>query len=772
MLGLWCPALISWPTDAFAQAKPIYQDAAASIDARVNDLMSRMTLEEKVAQVTSVSLRASAATEEGIAEVPRSVTEKIKHGIGQVENTFDPSPPRVTAEKVNALQQLLRHSTRLKIPALVGSECLHGHAGYNSTVFPTPLAMAASWNPELVHQAFDIVGREARARGAHEAHTPVLDLGRDPRWGRIEETYGEDTYLTTQMALAAVSGLQGGTNGNPGLTHIVSAPKHFAGYGQVSGGRNFAATPIETKTLFDEILPPFEAVVKRAGVQGMMASHCDIGGVPAHGNRWLLTDLLKTQWGFQGMVVSDYNDIPRLEEFMHVAATSDDAARLAIMAGMDMDLPAGAGYVRLVDMIKREPGLEVFLDNSVRRVLRLKFLLGLFENAFVDVERCVQTVGRADHVKVAEQLAGESITLLKNQGNLLPLNLAALQSIAVIGPKADSGDLGAYTVKNDRTVTILDGIKKLAGPRVKVNYAEGCQIGKIGMKNKETVFEPYPLEKERPAIDQAVQAARDADVAIVCVGGNLKTSVEAVYRAGVKGDRSTLDLLGNQQELVRRVIATGKPTIVVLMGGKPYSVPNLAAKANAILNTLYLGEANGTAVARVLFGETNPSGKLPVTIPRSLGQLPAYYSQKAISFYKDYLDEEPGPLYPFGFGLSYTTFGYGNLKIAKSTFATNEPVRLSFTVTNTGIVAGAEVAQVYFRDKVASVIRPEKLLVRFQKVVLQPGEAKEIAFELDPRADLSFTGIDLQRVVEPGDFQIMVGSSSQDIRLKGGFTLQ
>ena len=775
-LTLGCLSLAMGSESVYAQTqvngKPLYEDASAAMEDRVNDLMARMTLEEKVAQLTAVNLRASTATLEGLTVGKNSLADKLKNGIGQVENTFDPNPPRASVEKVNAVQRILVEHTRLKIPALVGSECLHGHAGYNSTVFPTPLAMASSWNPELVHQAFDSIGREARARGATEAYTPVLDLGRDPRWGRIEETYGEDTYLTSQMALAIISGLQGGTNGTPGATHIISCPKHFAGYGQVSGGRNFAATPIEPKNFLDEVLPPFEVAVKQAHALGMMASHCDVGGVPAHGNHWLLSDMLKGQWGFPGMVVSDYNDIPRLDEFHHVVATPDAAARLALMAGMDLDLPVGAAYSRLAAIINKEPALETNLNNSVRRILRLKFQLGLFEQPYTDPDQSEQIVGSEGHQQLAEQVAAESITLLKNSGGVLPLNLNTLKSIAVIGPKAASDDMGVYTMKNDHVVNILAGIQRMAGSHVKVTYAPGCKLRDPVFVNGETHFTPEPLAAELPAISQAVAAAKNADVAIVCVGGNLKTSMEAFYQKGVNGDRSTLGLLGNQQELVMQILATGKPTILILMGGKPYAIPEIAAKAPAILNTFYLGQANGLAVAQVLFGKVNPSGKLPVTIPRSVGQLPVYYSQKAESFYKDYLDESPGPLYPFGFGLSYTTFAFTRLTVAQQTAIGDEPVKFSFMVKNTGPMAGAEVAQVYFRQQVASVIRPEKLLVRFKKIFLQPGEERQLSFELDPRVDLAFTGIDMQRVVEPGTFELMVGDSSRDIKQRATFEIK
>ena len=381
-----------------------YLDSSLPIDKRVESLMSQMTIEEKIAQVNAVSLRISTQLEEGYSAGTKSIDERLKHGIGMVENTFDGNMPNKSAHSVNLIQKYLKENTRLGIPALVGSEALHGHAGRNSTVFPTPLAMACSWNPELVEKAFDIVGREARTRGANEAHTPVLDVGRDPRWGRIEETYGEDTYLITQMAIAAISGMQGGRDGNPGNTHIIASPKHFAGYGQVTGGRNFAHTEIEEKVLIDEILPPFKAAVQIGGAQGIMASHCEVGGVPAHGNQWLLTDLLRGDWGFKGIVVSDYNDVERLATFQNVAANVEEAATLALKAGLDVDLPSGIAYGHLAKCLENDPTLLTHPDNSVRRILRLKFMLGLFENPFIDTKKALEINGCTEHVKIAEPL--------------------------------------------------------------------------------------------------------------------------------------------------------------------------------------------------------------------------------------------------------------------------------------------------------------------------------------------------------------------------------
>jgi beta-glucosidase len=749
-----------------------YKNPNASIEDRVNDLLSKMTLQEKAQQLNSASIRKTAATEEGVEPIESSIEEQIKNGIGFIENTFDQRTPDKSVEMVNSLQQFLKDKTRLGIPAIIGTECLHGHAGRNSTFFPTPLAMASSWNTKLVNEVFDVIGREARARGGQEAHTPVLDIGRDPRWGRIEETYGEDTYLTTQMGLSIISGLQGGTTGNPGLTHIIASPKHFAGYGQVEGGRNFAATPIDSRVLFDEILPPFKAVVEQTNALGMMASHCEVEGVPAHGNKWLLNDLLRDMWGFKGIVVSDYNDIKRLEEFHHIAATPQDAAMIALIAGMDIDLPSSSAYKYLKDVVEKNPALVKQLDASVRRILRLKFMLGLFENPFTETKGVTEFIGNKQHVALAEKIATESIVLLKNNNNLLPLNLKEIKNIAVIGPNAKSDEMGTYTLKNDNVVNILNGITKYVGNSANVTYAEGCKIAKFETKNGLDALVEYTEAEESESIEKAIDLVKKSDVAIVVVGGNLKTSREAFYQPGIAGDRSTIDLLSNQNKLVMDAIATGKPVIVVLMGGRPYAIPEIAEKATAILNTFYLGQTNGDALAKVIFGAVNPSGKLTISFLHSAGQIPFYYSMKANSFYKGYWETPPTPVYAFGHGLSYTKFDYSDLNIEKKVFGINEAVKFSLKVKNTGKVDGYEVAQIYFRDKVASITRPAKLLVRFEKVWLKAGEEKTLTFSLDPVKDLSFTGVEMKKVVEPGEFNLMVGSASDNIRLEKVFILK
>jgi len=743
-------------------------DEGLPVEKRVELLLNQMTLKEKVAQVSALLIKVN--INEGGAESKSTIYTKLRNGIGEFENSFDRASPKESAIYMNRLQQFLKDSTRLKIPALVGSECLHGHVGYNSTVFPVPLAMASSWNPELGNKVFDIAGREARMRGCTGAHTPVLDLGRDPRWGRIEETYGEDTYLVSQMGFAATTGLQGSTDGNPGTTHIISSPKHFAGYGQVTGGRNFTPTVFSTRMLYDEIFPPFEKAVKEANILGIMPSHCDVDGIPAHANQWLLTDVLRKKWGFKGMIVSDYDDITRLNSLHKIAGDDKDAAIKALMAGVDIDLPVGTSYRNLTEVISNDPLLERYLNESVKRVLTLKFKLGLFENPFVDVEKCGKFVGSSPNVAVAEEIANESIVLLKNRDKILPLDVNKINSIAVIGPNAASTETGGYSVENDYVVSILEGIKKSVPDRIRVNYAKGCEIARFeNWETGPTNMIIATLKEEEKSLQQAVNLAGASDVAIVVVGGTTQTSHEAWLREGFKGDRSTLDLLGNQEELGNRVIATGKPVIVVLMGGKPYAIPQLSEKITALLNTFYLGQQTGVAVSNVLFGKVNPSGKLPISIPRSSGQLPVYYSQRRGAFIKDYLEESSKPLFAFGYGLSYTTFEFSDYKAVKDTISAEEDFRFGLQVKNTGKYSGAEVVQVYYSDVVTSVSRPEKLLVRFKKVFLEPGESKFIDFVIHPKEDLSFSGLDYTKKPEPGEFKILIGNSSDNILIEKDF---
>jgi beta-glucosidase len=525
--------------------------------------------------------------------------------------------------------------------------------------------------------------------------------------------------------------------------------------------------------LYDEIFPPFEKAVKDAHVLGIMPSHCDIDGMPAHASRWLLTEVLRNDWGFKGMVVSDYNDVARLNSLHRIACDDHDAAKQALMAGVDFDLPTGFAYRHLTEAIAADPSIEKYLDESVKRILTLKFLLGLFENPFTDPEKCETFVGNDSNVAVAEEIASESIVLLKNRNNTLPLDINKINAIAVIGPNATSKETGAYSVRNDHVVSILEGIKKSVPERIRVNYAKGCEIARFeNWETGPTNMIIATLKEEENSLQKAVNLARASDVVVVVVGGTTQTSHEAWLREGFKGDRSTLGLLGNQEELVSLIAATGKPVIVILMGGKPYAVSQVAEKADALLSTFYLGQQTGVAVGNVLSGRVNPGGKLPISFPRSSGQLPVYYSQRRGAFIKDYLEESSKPLFPFGYGLSYSTFEFSDYKAENDTISAVEDFRFRLQVKNTGIYSGAEVVQVYCSDLVTSVSRPEKLLVRFKKVFLESGESKTIEFVIHPEEDLSFTGPNYKKVLEPGEFKLLIGNSSDHTLIEKSFYIQ
>lgn len=616
----------------------------------------------------------------------------------------------------------------------------------------------------MVEEVYGAIGKETAARGGHQAFTPVLDIGRDPRWGRIEETFGEDTYLVTRMGVAVVKGLQGGANGvEPG--HIVSSPKHFAGYGQCAGGRNFGPTDIPMRMFRDEILPPFAAAVMEAKAKGIMPSHSEIDGIPCHGNEWLLTDVLRGEWGFDGIVISDYDDASRLDVLHHVEEDTEGASVRALKAGLDMDIPKGSAYKALLSAAEKSEEVKTLIDRAVRRILKLKFELGLFEQIDVDPQKAADLVNCDAHKALAKRAADRTMILLKNDNNTLPLDLSSLKFVAVIGPNADPVEFSYYSTRPNVGTSILDGIRAKVGQRCQVRYEMGCHITKsanvIETETELILDNPgtYTLEEEQAEINKAVEAAKASEVAVVCIGGSPSTSREAVTLMKHYGDNAHLDMVGQQTELVRRVIETGTPTIVVFISGKPISSTYVYDHAHAVIQGWYLGQETGHAVADVLFGDVNPGGKLSVTIARSAGHLPAYYSQKPTGTLKDYIFEVEGPLFPFGYGLSYTTFELDNLTLAKPVVKMGDDVEVTVLVTNTGNRTGDEVVQLYIRDDVASVTRPQKLLKGFERVTLAPGEEKTVCFCLKPEAFM-FTGRDYQPNLEKGTFTIMVGTSS------------
>jgi beta-glucosidase len=632
---------------------------------------------------------------------------------------------------------------------------------HRATSFPQALGLASTWDPDLVERVFSAAADEMAAAGANQAFTPVLDLARDPRWGRTEETYGEDPYLVSRMGVAAIRGLQGRSR-LIDRHHVLATAKHFAVHGQPEGGTNTAPGNYSERVLRESFLLPFQAAVEEAHVGSVMASYNEIDGIPAHVNHWLLNRILRQEWGFQGYVTSDGGGLQMLVETHRVAADNAEAARKALAAGVDFDLSDGSVYATLLDQVRQGKVQESEVDAAVRRILVAKFRLGLFENPYVDPDYAERITNSSQHQKLALKAAEQAIVLLKNDGNLLPLDLAKVKSIAVIGPNAADVHLGGYSRDPGpgNQISILEGIRARVGSAAKVLYAEGCKItsGKQGWSAwyEDQVNLPDP-KTQRESIRAAVETARKADVAIVVVGENESTNREA-WSENHLGDRDSLDLIGFQDQLIQAVAETGTPTVVFLINGRPLSINYAKEHVPAILEGWYLGEQGGAAAAKVLFGDVNPGGKLPITFPRSVGQLPAYYNRKP-SAQRSYLFTGREPLFPFGWGLSYTTFKFDNLRVEPEAIRTGGTATVRVDVTNTGKRAGDEVAQLYINQRVASVTRPVKELRGFRRISLKPGERKTVEFTLGPDA-LSLLDVNLNRVVEPGEFDIMVGPNS------------
>jgi len=744
------------------QNVPDYKNPRLPVGRRVADLLSRMTLEEKVAQLTclwgsrpQVNPQTDFATDRGDFS-PAKAAEVMKYGIGQIARQRERKDPREGAKFANDVQKWLLENTRLGIPAMLHDEILHGHMAKGSTSFPQPIALATTWDPEFITKIFTAGALETRARGSHQVLGPNLDLARDPRWGRTEETYGEDPYLTSRMAVAIVKALQGP---GPGIdeNHVIATAKHFAAHGQPESGTNIGPVNFSERALREYYLPSFKAAVTEAGIMSVMPSYNEIDGVPSHANKWLLQKLLREEWGFKGHVVSDYYAIPQMVDLHHLAPDKSAAAKLAIEAGVDTELPDPDAYPDLIRLVKEGRVSESTINQAVARNLRAKFLLGLFENPYVDVERAVRVTNSPEHRALAAEAARRSITLLKNENNLLPLNLSALKSIAVIGPNAAQVHLGGYSDEPGRGISVLQGIKDKVGDKIKVSYAEGCKITKEGGDwFADTAHLSDPAE-DRKLIAEAVQVAKTADVALLVLGGNEDTNKEGWADTHL-GDRDNLDLVGRQNDLVKAILETDKPTIVLLINSGPLSINYIAEKVPAVLEGFYLGQETGVGVADVLFGDYNPAGKLTISFPRSVGQLPLYYNRKPTAR-RGYLFANKEPLFPFGFGLSYTTFAYSDLKINPARIGPGDNAKVSATVTNTGKRAGDEIVQLYIRDLVSSITRPIMELKDFKRISLAPGESKTVEFVITPDK-LSFLDLNMKSVVEPGGFDIMVGTSS------------
>ena len=667
--------------------------------------------------------------------------------------------PEMAAKAGNALQKYVMENTRLGIPMFLAEEAPHGHMAIGATVFPTGIGMAATWSPELVKEVGQVIAKEIRSQGGHISYGPVLDLTRDPRWSRVEETFGEDPVLSGTLGASMVDGLGGGNLSQKYAT--IATLKHFLAYAVPEGGQNGNYASVGIRDLHQNFLPPFRKAID-AGALSVMTSYNSIDGIPCTSNHYLLTQLLRNEWKFRGFVVSDLYSIEGIHESHFVAPTKENAAIQSVMAGVDVDL-GGDAYTNLCHAVQSGQMDKAVIDTAVCRVLRMKFEMGLFEHPYVDPKIAAKTVRRKEHIELARKIAQSSITLLKNENSILPLS-KMINKVAVIGPNADNryNMLGDYTApqEDSNVKTVLDGIITKLSPS-RVEYVRGCAI------RDTTVNE----------IEQAIEAARRSEVVIVVVGGSSARDFKTSYKetgaavaeegsvsdmeCGEGFDRASLSLLGRQQELLESLQKTGKPLIVVYIEGRPLEKNWASEYADALLTAYYPGQEGGNAIADVLFGDYNPSGRLPISVPRSVGQIPVYYNQKAPRNH-DYVEVSSSPLYSFGYGMSYTTFEYSDLQVVQKSARCFE---VSFKVKNTGKYDGEEVSQLYMRDEYASVVQPMKQLKHFERFHLKKGEEKKVTFVLTEE-DFFLVNYTLKKVVESGNFHLMIGAASNDIRLQ------
>ena len=750
---------------------PAYKDPSLSIDIRLSDLLSRMTLEEKVGQLLC-PLGWEMYEIHGSEVHPSGKFKQLikERNAGMLWATYRADPwtkktlanglnPELAAKAGNALQKYVMENTRLGIPMFLAEEAPHGHMAIGATVFPTGIGMAATWSPELVKEVGQVIAKEIRSQGGHISYGPVLDLTRDPRWSRVEETFGEDPVLSGILGASMVDGLGGGNLSQKYAT--IATLKHFLAYAVPEGGQNGNYASVGIRDLHQNFLPPFRKAID-SGALSVMTSYNSIDGIPCTSNHYLLTQLLRNEWKFCGFVVSDLYSIEGIHESHFVALTKENAAIQSVTAGVDVDL-GGDAYTNLCHAVQSGQMDKAVIDTAVCRVLRMKFEMGLFEHPYVDPKIAAKTVRRKEHIELARKIAQSSITLLKNENSILPLS-KMINKVAVIGPNADNryNMLGDYTApqEDSNVKTVLDGIITKLSPS-RVEYVRGCAI------RDTTVNE----------IEQAIKAARRSEVVIVVVGGSSARDFKTSYKetgaavaeegsvsdmeCGEGFDRASLSLLGRQQELLESLQKTGKPLIVVYIEGRPLEKNWASEYADALLTAYYPGQEGGNAIADVLFGDYNPSGRLPISVPRSVGQIPVYYNQKAPRNH-DYVEVSSSPLYSFGYGMSYTTFEYSDLQVVQKSARCFE---VSFKVKNTGKYDGEEVSQLYMRDEYASVVQPMKQLKHFERFHLKKGEEKKVTFVLTEE-DFFLVNYTLKKVVESGNFHLMIGAASNDIRLQ------
>jgi len=747
--------------------KPSYKDFDLPLNERVELLLSEMTIEEKVQQMQWRNLQL-VFDEEGNF-IPDSAKKYLENGMGIAGVYLFNAEPEVFAKALNELQKFLLEETDPGIPAFIYGEGLHGLMAKDATVFPQAIALASSWDTAMVRKIYDQTAVESRVRGVTDMFSPVVGLGRDPRWGRVDETYGEDPFLVAHMGKAAILGFQGGT-GKIDEHHVVATAKHYAVHSQPEDGTNSAPGNFSERVIRENFLYPFEVAVKEANVRSVMATYNEVDGIPMPVNTWLLQDIARDEWAFDGFMISDLGAMENLVTVHAVAEYPAEAARRSLEAGVDAELISRDGcFPSLVKLVKNGTVSESLLDRAAGNVLRAKFELGLFENPYVDLDKINEMLMDQSRKDLAQKAAEESMVLLKNNNNILPLESGNIKRLAVIGPNAAEPHFGGYSTEPREGISILEGFNTYGEGKFEVLYSEGCKIS-LGTATFWDGVNPVlndPAD-DRKLIASAVQTAKQADAIVLVIGGNESTLREG-WSENHRGDRDDLNLLGLQEELASELIKTGKPVIVLLINGRPLTINYLQEKTDAIIECWYPGEMGGHAAARIVFGEVNPSGKLPITFPVNVGQLPVYYNKKP-SINRSYLFRDSKFLYPFGHGLSYTEFEYSELQLPGSDPAIDESFEISFTLKNTGKRAGKEVVQLYIRDEISSVTRPVKELKGFDKVWLEPGESKEVIFTIKPEL-LQFYNTEMKRVVEPGWFNVMIGSSSEDIRLSGRIML-
>jgi beta-glucosidase len=749
---------------------PQYKNAKLPIETRVADLLKRMTLEEKVAQLQchwETIAWGTVVNEKGEAD-PAKLAKLAPHGLGQFarpseKQGFASRSPFETATYANAVQKYFIEKTRLGIPVIFHEESLHGNQAADATNFPTHLAMGATWNESLISESYTAIAEEIRLRGGHMVLAPVVDLARDPRWGRTEECLGEDPYHVSRLAVAEIKAYQGGEKVNSiPSRHVISTLKHFGIHGASEGGLNVAPNFSDERQAREVYFQSFEACVKQAGALGLMPCYNELSGIPAHSNKWLLTDLLRKEWGFKGLVVSDYTAIQDLVTLHKIAKDAEEAATWAINAGVDIETPSAYGFKTVGDLVKKGKVSMVTLDAAISRILTAKFRLGLFENPYTDAEEAKRVIGCDANRKLAYRAASEAMVLLKNENSILPLQKGKYKRIAIVGPNADRCILGGYSSIPKQTISPLQALKNKVGNDVELIYTEGVRLTDKGDWFSDTKdVKATAHEDNIPRIKEALEKCKDADIILYFGGTN-----EAIFREGWAdnhfGDLTDIDLFGDQNELVLALKKLNKPMAGFVFTGSPLACKTLNDNVLALVQCWFLGQETGDAVADLILGNISPSGKLPITIPRSVGHIPAYYSYKPTAK-RGYAFEDVKPLYPFGFGLSYTTFKYSTPSVSAAKIKQNQNVSVTVNVTNTGAREGAEVVQLYIRDLISSVTRPVKELKDFKKISLKAGETQTVTFIITPDK-LSFYNRNMKKIVEAGVFEIMVGTSSDNVQ--------